>query len=98
MNTLACPHAGQYVLRGPRVRALLGRSHLSVTEGAQKLCISRTYFSQLLAGTRALSPKVRRRLLETEPFRALAPTELWREPPLTEGDDSPPRPPEPKAA
>ena len=62
-------------------RALLGRRNLTITEGAQKLGVSRSYFSQLLAGRRALSPKVRRRLLTNAPFCELSPDDLWRETP-----------------
>ncbi len=70
-----------YIMRGNRVRALLGRRNLTITEGAQKLGVSRSYFSQLLAGRRSLSPKVRRRLLANAPFCELSPDDLWREPP-----------------
>lgn len=70
-----------WLLRGNRVRALLGRCHMTLTEGAEKLGLSRSYFSQLLAGRRTLSPKVRRRLLACPPFCALAAEELWRAPP-----------------
>lgn len=70
-----------WLLRGNRVRALLGRRNLTITEGAEKLGVSRSYFSQLLAGRRGLSPKVRRRLLVNAPFCELSPDDLWREPP-----------------
>jgi len=70
-----------WLLRGNRVRALLGRCHLTLTEGAEKLGVSRSYFSQLLAGRRALSPKVRRRLLACPPFCELSTDDLWRSPP-----------------
>ena len=83
MNTT--PHLvsrrSAYVLRGNRVRALLGRRNMTLTEGAEKLGVSRSYFSQLLAGRRALSPKVRRRLLANAPFSELSPEDLWRAPP-----------------
>ena len=70
-----------WLLRGNRVRALLGRRNMTITEGAQKLGVSRPYFSQLLAGRRGLSPKVRRRLLANAPFCELSADELWRAPP-----------------
>jgi transcriptional regulator with XRE-family HTH domain len=70
-----------YLLRGNRVRALLGRRNLTITEGAEKLGVSRSYFSQLLAGRRTLSPKVRRRLLSHAPFSELSADDLWRAPP-----------------
>lgn len=70
-----------YFLRGNRVRALLGRRNLTITEGAEKLGVSRSYFSQLLAGRRTLSPKVRRRLLTLPPFSELSAEDLWRSPP-----------------
>ena len=75
------PARPAWLLRGNRVRALLGRHHMTLTEGAQKLGVSRSYFSQLLAGRRALSPKLRRRLLANAPFSELAPEDLWRAPP-----------------
>ena len=75
------PSRPAWLLRGNRVRALLGRRNLTITEGAQKLGVSRSYFSQLLAGRRSLSPKVRRRLLTNAPFSELSPDDLWREPP-----------------
>ena len=62
-------------------RALLGRRNLTITEGAEKLGVSRSYFSQLLAGRRTLSPKVRRRLLSHAPFSELSADDLWRAPP-----------------
>lgn len=70
-----------WLLRGNRARALLGRRNLTITEGAEKLGVSRSYFSQLLAGRRGLSPKVRRRLLANAPFSELSAEDLWREPP-----------------
>lgn len=70
-----------WLLRGNRVRALLGRKNMTLTEGAERLGVSRSYFSQLLAGRRGLSPKVRRRLLSNAPFSELAPEDLWRAPP-----------------
>jgi transcriptional regulator with XRE-family HTH domain len=54
---------------------------MTLTEGAEKLGVSRSYFSQLLAGRRALSPKVRRRLIANAPFSELAADDLWRAPP-----------------
>ena len=54
---------------------------MTLTEGAERLGVSRSYFSQLLAGRRALSPKVRRRLLACPPFSELAAEDLWRAPP-----------------
>ena len=70
-----------WLLRGNRVRALLGRRNLTITEAAEMLGVSRSYFSQLLAGRRGLSPKVRRRLLANAPFSELSADELWRAPP-----------------
>ncbi len=54
---------------------------MTITEGAEQLGVSRSYFSQLLAGRRAISPKVRRRLLVCPPFCELTPDDLWRPPP-----------------
>ena len=83
MNTTSSliPPRPVYLLRGNRVRALLGRRNLTLTEGAQMLGVSRSYFSQLLAGRRPLSPKVRRRLLANAPFSELPAADLWRAPP-----------------
>ena len=83
MNTTSrlVPPRSSYLLRGNRVRALLGRRNMTITEGAEKLGVSRSYFSQLLAGRRPLSPKVRRRLLANAPFSELTADDLWREPP-----------------
>ncbi len=81
MITDSAPPRSAWLLRGNRIRALLGRCHMTITEGAARLGVSRSYFSQLLAGRRPLSPKVRRRLLARPPFCELAATELWREPP-----------------
>lgn len=89
MNTTSCPTRPRsgYLLRGNRVRALLGRRNMTLTEGAEKLGVSRSYFSQLLAGRRALSPKVRRRLLANAPFSELSPDDLWRAPPEEPEDE-----------
>lgn len=83
MNTTSrlIPPRPAYLLRGNRVRALLGRRNMTLTEGAEKLGVSRSYFSQLLAGRRTLSPKVRRRLLANAPFSELAADDLWCAPP-----------------
>lgn len=91
MNTQPAPpppasHSA-WLLRGNRVRALLGRCHMTLTEGAARLGVSRSYFSQLLAGRRPLSPKVRRRLLACPPFSDLLPEDLWREPPEEPDDE-----------
>lgn len=66
-----------YRLRADVVEALLGRRHMTATEGAAALGVSRSYFSQLLAGKRALSPKVRRRLLANAPFSEIPSHDLW---------------------
>lgn len=81
MNATAPLIRPAWLLRGNRVRALLGRCHMTLTEGAERLGVSRSYFSQLLAGRRPLSPKVRRRLLACPPFCDLPPDDLWRPPP-----------------
>ena len=81
------PSRPAWLLRGNRVRALLGRCHMTLTEGAARLGVSRSYFSQLLAGRRPLSPKVRRRLLACPPFCELGADDLWREPPEHPGED-----------
>lgn len=67
----------RYRLLGSRVRQLVERHHLSLTEAAERLGVSRSYFSQLLAGARVLSPRIRRRMLRRLPFRELSEAELW---------------------
>ena len=67
----------RYHLRGDRVRQLLDENNLTVTAGARRLGVCRSYFSQLLAGARTLSPKVRRHLLSRAPFKTLTEAELW---------------------
>lgn len=67
----------RYRLLGHRVRELVAERNLTITDAAQKLGVSRSYFSQLLAGARLLSPRVRRRLLARLPFRELSAAELW---------------------
>ena len=81
------PSRPAWLLRGNRVRALLGRRNMTITEGAEKLGVSRSYFSQLLVGRRPLSPKVRRRLLANAPFSELSADDLWREPPEQPEDE-----------
>lgn len=64
-----------YRLHGERVRVLLDEHNMSVTDGAKKLGVSRSYFSSLLAGARPLSPSVRRRLRARLPFKLVEP--IW---------------------
>lgn len=67
----------RFRMNGPQVRRLAAEHNLTINEAADKLGVSRSYFSQLLAGARLLSPRVRRRLLARLPFRELSATELW---------------------
>ena len=75
----------RYRLRGDLVRQALAEAHLTIGEGARRLGISRSYLSQLLAGARNPSPRLRRRLTSRTPFSRLPETDL-----LERIDDAPP--------
>ena len=67
----------RYRLRQAKIREALAEHHLSITDAAQKLKVSRSYLSQLIGGARCPSPRLRRRMLRIAPFKLLEPDELW---------------------
>lgn len=67
----------RYRLRGDAIKQFLADQHLSISDGARRLGVSRSYFSQLLAGARHPSPKIRRLLLNRPPFSKLGDCGLW---------------------
>ena len=67
----------RYRLRQDTVRQLLAEHHLSITDAARQLGVSRSYLSQLIRGARCPSPRLRRRMLRRAPFKLLEPNELW---------------------
>ncbi|MFZ5480652.1 MAG: helix-turn-helix domain-containing protein [Myxococcota bacterium] len=65
----------RYWLKGESVRELVDQRHLSHQEFAALLGVSRAYWSQIVNGRRALTPKVRRALLVALPGDE---ARLWR--------------------
>ncbi len=65
-----------YRINESRVREILAAANLTIAEGARRLGISRSYLSQLLAGTRNPSPRLRRRFTSRSPFRRIPESEL----------------------
>lgn len=65
----------RYWLNEESVRELVDRRHLTHIEFAALLGVSRTYWSQIVNGRRALTPKVRRALLTVLPEDE---GQLWR--------------------
>lgn len=57
----------RYWLNEESVRALVDKRHLTHHEFAALLGVSRAYWSQIVNGRRALTPKVRRALLGVLP-------------------------------
>jgi transcriptional regulator with XRE-family HTH domain len=78
--------ARRYLLRTPRIRELVDEHHLNHADVAARLGVSRAYWSALVNGRHALTPSVRRRILECEVFAGVAEAELWErvETPLRE--------------
>jgi transcriptional regulator with XRE-family HTH domain len=74
----------RFLLHPSRVRDLADRHHLAQSDIAEKLGISRAYWSQLVNRRRALSPSIRRRILACDLFAAIPEAELWERvaPPL----------------
>lgn len=66
-----------YLLKEVEVRRMLDDANLTLSEAAALLGVSRSYFSQLLAKKRPLSPKVRRKLLVAPRFKDLLAEGLW---------------------
>ncbi len=74
----------RYFLRTDRVRELADERHLTQTEVALRLGVSRAHWSQLLNGHRALTPAARRLILDSAIFVDVPESELWERvaPPL----------------
>lgn len=72
-------HPPFFLMNGSHVRELLARRHWGQDALASELGITRSYACQLLNGRRLLSPKLRRRMLDSELFRGVPEHELWRE-------------------
>jgi len=58
----------KFYFKGPQVRKLLDDHDMTMSDGAHRLRVSRSYFSQLVNRVRALSPRIRRCLKEKRPF------------------------------
>jgi len=67
--------SNRYWLNQASVRELVDNCHLTQLEFAALLGVSRTYWSQIANGRRALTPKVRRALLRVLPGDE---SRLWR--------------------
>ena len=67
----------RYFLRPDAVRALVDAHHLTHTQVAARLGLSRAYWSQLLHARRALTPNTRRRLLDCDVFAGVLDADLW---------------------
>lgn len=74
----------RYFLRSDRVRELADERHLTHSEVALRLGVSRAHWSQLLNGHRALTPTARRLILDSAIFAGVPEGELWERvaPPL----------------
>lgn len=66
-------------IRPAVVIRILDRHHLTHSRVAAHLELSRSYWSQLVNGHRALSPEVRRRLMASRYFRGVSEDVLWGE-------------------
>ncbi|MFH1468644.1 MAG: helix-turn-helix transcriptional regulator [Pseudomonadota bacterium] len=64
-------------VRAETIAAALDRRHLSHTDLAGLLGISRSYWSQLYRGRRRLSPKMRLALLACPALEGLGEADLW---------------------
>lgn len=76
-----------YLLRPETVQAVLDRHHLTHQAFADSLGLSRSYWSALFHRRRALTPSVRRTLLDSPTLRGLDEALLWdvqRDEPLPE--------------
>ncbi len=76
-----------YFLRPETVQAVLDRRHLTHQAFADSLGLSRSYWSALFHRRRALTPSVRRTLLDSAVLRGLDEALLWdvqRDEPLPE--------------
>ena len=73
-----------YFLRTDRVRELADERHLTQSQVALRLGVSRAHWSQLLNGHRALTATARRLILDSAIFAGIPESELWERvaPPL----------------
>lgn len=76
----------RWFLRAEFVRNHLDRLHYSHGAFAASLGISRSYWSQLLNGHRALTPKIRRAIVESEAFWGVDEAKIWARVPKTTGN------------
>ena len=65
-----------------KVSERLEEKHLNHSEFADKLGISRSYWSQLFNRKRALTPQLRRWLLAAPPLEGLSESQLWERIPI----------------
>ncbi len=80
-------NAATYLLRPETLQAVLDRRHLTHQAFADSLGLSRSYWSALFHRKRALTPAVRRTLLDSPVLRGLDEALLWdvqRDEPLPE--------------
>lgn len=68
----------RYLLVTDQIRAILDGRHYSHQRAAQRLGVSRSYWSQLINGRRSLTPDMRARILECPLFAGLPEEQLWR--------------------
>lgn len=68
-----------FTLNGAVVRELLARSHRTREDLAVELGVTAGYASQLLNQRRLLSPKLRRRILESTLFEGVPESDIWTE-------------------
>ena len=66
-----------FYLRGETVQSVVERHHVRLAEVAESLRISRSYWSQLCHRHRALTPVVRRRILQSRFFKGIPESDLW---------------------
>jgi transcriptional regulator with XRE-family HTH domain len=67
----------RYFLRADRVRELADQRHLTHSEVAHRLGVSRAHWSLLLNRHRALTPTARRLILDSAIFDGVSERELW---------------------
>ena len=69
--------AARYWLQADVVRERLEQRHLTHSDFADTLGLSRSYWSQIYNRKRDLTPQVRRWLLAAPPLQGLAESQLW---------------------
>lgn len=67
----------RYFLRSDSVRALIDANHLTESHVAQRVGVSRPYWSQLINAKRPLTPRMRRLLLACDVFAGVADSDIW---------------------